>query len=239
MHRFIRMPSADFGGSVNPFFFASFPTLQYDTWWTIGAQPGDADGLNNAFDPALTSYADWNNGGDFVANTFIGGSIFIVPGANGQGNPINGRVLLGQVTTAGTTDAVVNLEFRDVNQETFYASGMTLTFPNAGNCPTDWFSNSDCTTHLAIEAQLSGQVAADTSVEASGSLNALYITLDWTNTAGDGSWAGDVLIELSAPDGSCIGIGGYDVGADCSLTPWPGHRNGTSRLQELTPTWLT
>ena len=32
---------------------------------------GDADGLNNAFDPPDV-FADWNNGGDFVANTFIG-----------------------------------------------------------------------------------------------------------------------------------------------------------------------
>ena len=122
----------DFGGAINPLFFSSFPNLEYDTWWTIGAQPGDSDGLNTAFDQALTSFEDWNNGGDFVVNTFIGGSIFIVPGANGQGNPINGRVLLGQVTTSGTTEALINLQFRDSIQESFYASGMTLTFPIAG-----------------------------------------------------------------------------------------------------------
>ena len=123
---------ADFGGSVNPLLFGAFPTLEYDTWWTIGAEPGDDDGLNSAFDAALTSFDDWNSGGDFVVNTFIGGSLFIVPGANGQGNPINGRVLLGQVTTVGVTDAVVNIQFRDANQESVYASGMTLTFPVAG-----------------------------------------------------------------------------------------------------------
>ncbi len=123
---------SDFGGQINPLFFGSFPSLEYDTWWTIGAQPGDADGLNSAFDQDLTSLADWNSGGDFVVNTFIGGSIFVVPGANGQGNPVNGRVLLGQVTTSGTTEAVINVQFRDANQESFYASGMTLTFPIAG-----------------------------------------------------------------------------------------------------------
>ena len=78
---------SDFGGQVNPLLFANFPSLEYDTWWTIGAAPGDADGLNSAFDEALTSFDDWNNGGDFVVNTFIGGSIFVVPGANGQGQP--------------------------------------------------------------------------------------------------------------------------------------------------------
>ena len=37
---------------------------------------------------------------------------------------------------------------------------------------------------------------------------------------GDGSWAGDLLIEIGAPDGSCIGVGGYDVGTGCSLARW-------------------
>ena len=106
--------------------------LTYDTWWTIGAEPGDDDGLNSAFDAALTSFDDWNAGGDFVVNTFVGGSIFIVPGANTQGVPVDGKVLLGQVTTSGTTEALVNVQFRDANQESFYASGMPLVFPVAG-----------------------------------------------------------------------------------------------------------
>ncbi|MGB2424157.1 MAG: hypothetical protein ACPH97_05445, partial [Flavobacteriales bacterium] len=123
---------SDFGGGINPLFFGAFPSLEYDTWWTIGAEPGDADGLNSAFDQALTSFADWNSGGDFVVNTFIGGSVFIVPGANTQGVPVDGRVLLGQVTTSGTTEALINLQFRDPNQVSLYATGMSLTFPVAG-----------------------------------------------------------------------------------------------------------
>ena len=35
---------SDFGGNINPLFFASFPNLEYDSWFTIGAQPGDDDG---------------------------------------------------------------------------------------------------------------------------------------------------------------------------------------------------
>ena len=123
---------SDFGGSVNPLLFGAFPSLEYDTWWTIGAEPGNDDGLNSAFDAALTSFDDWNAGGDFVVNTFVGGSIFIVPGANTQGVPVDGKVLLGQVTTSGTTEALVNVQFRDANQESFYASGMPLVFPVAG-----------------------------------------------------------------------------------------------------------
>ena len=56
---------SDFGGSVNPAFFSAFPNLEFDSWFTIGAEPGDDDGLNSAFDAALTSLADFNSGGDF------------------------------------------------------------------------------------------------------------------------------------------------------------------------------
>ncbi|MBT7651740.1 MAG: hypothetical protein HN563_00355, partial [Flavobacteriales bacterium] len=62
---------SDFGGGINPAFFSAFPSLEFDSWFTIGAEPGDDDGLNNAFDAALTSLADFNSGGDFVVNTFI------------------------------------------------------------------------------------------------------------------------------------------------------------------------
>ena len=120
---------SDFGGGINPLFFAAFPSLAYDSWFTIGAQPGDEDGMNSAFDSALSSFADFNSGGDFVVNTFVGGSIFVVPGANTQGVPVDGRVLLGQFTTSGQVNALVNIQIRDQAQESHYAEGMTLTFP--------------------------------------------------------------------------------------------------------------
>jgi len=120
---------ADFGGSVNPLFYGAFPNLEFDSWFTIGAQPGDDDGLNSAFDAALTSLEDFNSGGDFVVDTFIGGSIFVVPGANAQGVPVDGKVLLGQFTTAGQVSALVNIQIRDSAAESHYAVGMTLEFP--------------------------------------------------------------------------------------------------------------
>jgi hypothetical protein len=128
---------SDFGGGVNPLFFGAFPNLEFDSWFTIGAQPGDADGLNSAFDAALTSLDDFNTGGEFVVNTFIGGSIFVVPGANTQGVPVAGKVLLGQFTTSGIVDALVNIQFRDASQVSQYAEGLTLTFPQVGVGCTD------------------------------------------------------------------------------------------------------
>jgi len=109
--------------------FSVFPNLEFDSWFTIGAEPGDDDGLNSAFDSALTSLADFNSGGDFIVNTFIGGSIFVVPGANSQGVPVDGRVLLGQFTTSGQVNALVNIQVRDQDDDSHYAEGMSLTFP--------------------------------------------------------------------------------------------------------------
>jgi plastocyanin len=128
---------ADFGGSINPTFFAVIPEIEFDSWFTIGSAPGDADGLNSAFDAALTSLADFNSGGDFIVNTFIGGSIFGVPGANDQGVPVNGKVLLGQFTTSGVITALVNILYRNAAQESIYAEGLSLTFPQQGVGCTD------------------------------------------------------------------------------------------------------
>ena len=68
------------GPDINPLFFGTFPSLAYDSWWTIGLEPGAVAGaISVAMDPAITPFEDWNMGNDFVANTFVGGSIF-VPG---------------------------------------------------------------------------------------------------------------------------------------------------------------
>ena len=135
---------SDFGGGVNPLFFGSFPSLEYDSWFTIGAAPGDDDGLNSAIDAALTSLDDFNSGGDFIVDTFIGGSIFVVPGANTQGVPVAGRVLLGQFTTSGQVNALVNIQIRDTAAESHYAEGMTLEFPQGvAGCQDDTACNYD------------------------------------------------------------------------------------------------
>ena len=126
---------SDFGGEINPIFFGLLPGLEFDSWFTIGAQPGDANGLNSAFDSALNSLANFNNGGAFVVNTFIGGSIFIIPGVTDQGVPVAGKVLLGQFTTSGAVDALVNIQFRNLAnpaQESIYAEGLTLSIPQSG-----------------------------------------------------------------------------------------------------------
>ena len=81
----------------------------------------------------------------------------------------------------------------------------------------------DCATDLTANVDLAGSASQSFSAAAIGTLTTVDIALNWTNTANDGSWAGDLLLEIGAPDGSCIGIGGYDVGTGCALGSfaWP------------------
>ncbi len=201
---------SDFGGSVNPLFFAAFPNLEFDSWFTIGAQPGDADGLNSAFDAALTSMADFNSGGDFVVNTFIGGSIFVVPGANTQGVPVNGRVLLGQYTTSGIVDALVNIQFRNAAQVSQYAEGLSLSFPQVGvGCTDPTACNYDPAAVLdngsCAQDDACGVCGGDNST-CGGCTDATACNYDAAAIVDDGSCLQDDACGVCGGDGStCLG----------------------------------
>ena len=68
-----------------------------------------------------------------------------------------------------------------------------------------------------VETGLVGS-AAGTAVTtaASGTLGVLGVSLNWTNSAGDGSWAADMMVEIGLPDGSCVAIGGYNYTSACT-----------------------
>lgn len=112
---------------VNPAFFGSFPSLEYDTWLALGAAPGEPDGTNAAGMDAF--YPAFEAGGALNVNTFLGGSIFVIPGQSTQTVPVDGKVLLAQVTTDGTTEVLYNLQIRDVDDQSAEIVGMELTFP--------------------------------------------------------------------------------------------------------------
>jgi hypothetical protein len=112
---------------INPLFFASIPSLEFDSWVTLGAAPGDNDasgdvGMSNFF-PAF------EGGNALNVNTFIGGSLYLIPGVSDQTVPVEGRVLLAQITTDGITDMLVNLQIRNAADESIEISGLPLTFP--------------------------------------------------------------------------------------------------------------
>jgi len=92
--------------------------------------------------------------------------------------------------------------------------------PVAG-CPVCDFDVNAAATNLAGTA-----AGTPTTFSAYGSLESVIVSLVWTNAAGDGSWAGDLLMEIASPSGACVGIGSYDVATSCGSTAaWPGGWN--------------
>ena len=92
--------------------------------------------------------------------------------------------------------------------------------PIAG-CPVCDFDVNAAATNL-----VGSSAGTPTTFSAYGTLESVNVSLVWTNNAADGSWAGDLLMEIAAPSGACVGIGGYNVATSCGSTgAWPGGWN--------------
>ena len=77
----------DFGGNIVPGFFSYFPDLEFDSWLTIGAEPGDE--FNALAQQNMYLYLpSFNAGEDMVIDTEDGASIFLSPAAGSQGSPM-------------------------------------------------------------------------------------------------------------------------------------------------------
>ena len=84
----------------NAAFFTLAPSLQYDSFVTIGALDSSGNPFaNNALLDIGIDWSGFNAGGSFYSDN---GSWFVTP-ADDQGNPINGQVLIGQFTVVGAT----------------------------------------------------------------------------------------------------------------------------------------
>ena len=93
-----------FGGptstSTNSDFFALAPSLEWDSYVTIGALYADGTPFgNNALLDIGIDWTDFNAGGTIVTSN---GSWFVTP-IDPQGGELDGRVLLGQFTIVGGT----------------------------------------------------------------------------------------------------------------------------------------
>ena len=133
----------DFGGNINPGFFSFFPELEYDSWLTIGAAPGDYNAL--AQQNMYLYLPSFNAGEDMIIDTETGAQIFLNPGASEmQGVPDeDGRLLVGQFTTDGVMFLRYNVQFELDGQLEQYAD-VELTFPLvAGGCTDEAADNYD------------------------------------------------------------------------------------------------
>ena len=140
---------ADFGGNINPGFFGFFPELEFDSWLTIGAGPGD---YNAMAQENMYLYLDtFNAGDDLIIDSEAGAQIFLNDGASDtQGVPDeNGQLLLGQFTTSGVVFLRYNIRFQDAAGTVHEFTDLELTFPPiAGGCTDPLASNYDETANF-------------------------------------------------------------------------------------------
>jgi hypothetical protein len=125
-----------FGGlspsSINAFWFAVVPSLEYDSWLTIGIESAPDLGNNESdvtFVQAASDnwQADFNAGDDLVIDSFFGGSWFsLISSSNGYAGE-DQRVLVAQLTTDGDLTGQLYVQVfpnGDQSQDTY----LTLSF---------------------------------------------------------------------------------------------------------------
>ena len=124
--------------SINPSYFAFFPELEYDTWLALGGGPGAPIELQTiGLESFFSDFEDY--GSDVTVNTVVGASLYYIPGSMGSAlsYPTDGKMLLGQFTTSGVVSVKYNLQFRDAELATHYATDLNLVFPEFGVGCTD------------------------------------------------------------------------------------------------------
>lgn len=115
----------NYANQVNALFFEAFPTTEYDSWLTIGAEDSDGGVNIQSTDDTMTPALNLFNAGEgFIIADPIGASWFNVYPCSGwaadtladcaDGNPAFGgadnRVLLAQITANGDIYGMFNLQ---------------------------------------------------------------------------------------------------------------------------------
>lgn len=91
----------------------------------------------------------------------------------------------------------------------------------------------NCDNVLAENTSLTGSNSTVIDVNGTGSLSAVDVNLNWTNSNGDSSWPADLAISVTDPNGNCIEWGGFNLTIGCTslgnYTLWPASwENGAS-----------
>ena len=122
---------------LNPAFLAVFPELMYDSFATIGVDsPAEYSDILGAVDPSIVESSDspiqtfFTGSGEFelLVNSSVGSSIYILPNS-GNGLPQDdGKVLLFQLTTAGSLSGNIPIQVLlngDGDQARFWQFGFS------------------------------------------------------------------------------------------------------------------
>ena len=134
------------GTDINSAFFAVFPALEYDSWFTIDASfAGDGEGeIATAVPPGIEAFTDFENGQGFVLNDAFGASWFTTYACALQAQNLDDlaacadgkigfagddlRVLLAQITTDGALTGIFNVQVFPNGDQTAVEYNTGLTF---------------------------------------------------------------------------------------------------------------
>ncbi|MFB1020504.1 MAG: T9SS type A sorting domain-containing protein [Flavobacteriales bacterium] len=110
-------PSASetFATGINTAFFTAFPDLEYDSWFTIGVEDSSIDmDILSLADPTYDAFAAFEAGENVYSDTPVGnGWATLYPGLGAENPGFAGedlRVLIGQITTAGTLSGSIYVQ---------------------------------------------------------------------------------------------------------------------------------
>lgn len=125
-----------------------YDALAADSWLTIGGDDApSASGLQSIG----IDFSGFESGGDLVVQANSGGGIFVIPGAqpSATAGP-DGRVLIGQFTSAGQMEGVFNLQFKNPEGTVPEVRAVAIAFPDMVTgctdpmaCNTDAYATED------------------------------------------------------------------------------------------------
>lgn len=87
-------------------------------------------------------------------------------------------------------------------------------------------STCDCEYTASFDVNLSAGETASQTIEAAGFVTGFSAVLVFQDSPPDQSWANEMMVGLTAPDGTCLQYGGYNLSLGCpSAGLWPGSWN--------------
>lgn len=99
-------------------------------------------------------------------------------------------------------------------------------------------SSCDCTYDMSFDVDLAAGETASQTVNGFGYITGFSVVLDFVDSPADNSWANEMMVGITAPDGNCLQYGGYNLSLDCpSAGMWPADWN-TSAAGTYTATAL-
>ncbi|MBO73680.1 MAG: hypothetical protein CMD33_00215, partial [Flavobacteriales bacterium] len=115
-------------------------------------------------------------------------------------------------TCSGCTDSVAC----NYDSEATIDDGSCFYAPTGSTC--------DCEYTASFTVNLAAGDTASQTLEAAGYITGFNVVLNFIDTPVDNSWANEMMVGLTAPDGTCLQYGGYNLTLGCpSAGLWPGN----------------